>query len=161
MDATHETRDDQILQVEATALRLLGYRDHSSGELRDKLHDRDYADDHIDEVIATLEEQGWLDDRQFAEHQTEILVRKGWGPHRIRQKLEKHGVPRELSQQAVDDAADIDTWLQGCRERLLSKFSEPDELDRDEKQKAFRHLKHRGFSPSTIRRVLFDGAGQR
>ena len=161
MSDDQPTEDEQsAAQVEAAALRLLGFRDHSSGELRDKLRDREYDDELIEGVIERLADQGWLDDKRFAEHQAEILVRKGWGPRRIEQKLRKHGVPRDLSQEAVSEAADTRGWLETCRQRLVSRFDEPDELDRDTKQKAFRHLKHRGFAPSIIRRVLFDGAGK-
>lgn len=156
------SKDDEPseAQVEAAALRLLGFRDHSSGELRDKLRDREHDEGLIENVITRLIDQGWLDDKRFAEHQTEILIRKGWGPRRIEQKLRKHGVPRDLSKEAVSEAADTRGWLETCRERLLSRFDEPQQLDRDTKQKAFRHLKHRGFAPSIIRRVLFDGAGK-
>jgi regulatory protein len=159
-DQDEQSEEQTEAQVEAAALRLLGFRDHSSGELREKLQERDYDDSLIEDVLARLVEQGWLDDRRFAEHQTEILIRKGWGPRRIEQKLQKHGVPRDLSRETVADAADTRGWLETCRERLLSRFDDPSELDRDAKQKAYRHLEHRGFSPSIIRRVLFDGAGQ-
>jgi regulatory protein len=157
---TDKSDEQTAAEVEAAALRLLGFRDHSSGELRDKLDDRDYDAGLIENVIERLTEQGWLDDRRFAEHQTEILIRKGWGPRRIKQKLQKHGVPRDLAGETVADASDTRGWLETCRQRLLSRFEEPEKLDRDAKQKAFRHLEHRGFAPSIIRRVLFDDAGK-
>lgn len=159
-DDAQQDEEQSDVQVEAAALRLLGFRDHSSGELRDKLRDRDYADHLIEDVIARLIDQGWLDDEGFASHQTDILIRKGWGPRRIEQKLYKHGVPRDLARETVAEAADTLGWLETCRERLLTRFDKPTELDRDAKQKAYRHLEHRGFSPSIIRRVLFDDAGK-
>lgn len=140
-DVQDQNDDEQTeAQVEAAALRLLGFRDHSSGELRDKLQARDYDEHLIEDVLARLDEQGWLDDQRFAEHQTEILIRKGWGPRRIEQKLEKHGIPRELSRETVGSASDTRGWLQACRQRLIARFEEPSELDQDTKEKAYRHL---------------------
>ncbi len=141
--------------VEATAVRILALRDHSRAELIGKLKKRDYPTNLIDVVIEKCEEYGWLDDVRFAERQAEILRDRGWGPVKIVKKLVAHGVTPSMARTA-SESLDED-WDVRCRERLESKFGE--DLDSDERAKAVRHLKSRGFWESTIRRVILDGSG--
>lgn len=154
-----DSEDDALLVAELKAMELLGIRDHASGELRDKLRKRGHPPSVITQVIQDLMARGWLDDARFAEHQGSILAQKGWGPRRISQKLGRHGVPREVCEATVASLHDQMGWLRCCRARMVSRFGEPKSLDPAELQRAYRHLQHRGFAPSTIRRVLFDGAG--
>ena len=49
------------------ALKVLAGRAHSTGELREKLRRRAERISDIDDVIARLKENGYLDDRRFAE----------------------------------------------------------------------------------------------
>lgn len=140
-------------------MRYLGRRAHAEGELRRKLGDKDFPDELIDQACERMREYGYLDDRQFAEDQAAILMRKGWGPRRISQKLGARGVDEHLIDDVLHELATRDDWLSACAERARYKYRcEPSELDFDARKKAYRHLKYRGFLDSTIRRVLFDGA---
>lgn len=136
--------------AEACVTRLLSFRDHCTGELRAKLRDRRFADELIEEVIADLVAQGYVDDDAFARHQARVLASQEWGPVQIRGKLAQHGVPRETAQQAVEDL-DID-WVAVARGRLGRKFGE---LDVTQRERAYRHLVQRGFAPATARRAIF------
>ncbi len=139
------------LDIEACVMRLLGMRDHSSGELRDKLRKRDFDRDLIDEVLAFLVDTGWVNDVAFAEHQAAILVDRGWGPLQIRKKLCKHGISRQLASSTVE-ALGAD-WVGRARAQVQRRFGD---LDYDDHPRAFRHLEHRGFPASISRRALFD-----
>ena len=154
--------DDQpsLADVEAAAMRYLGRRPHAEGELRRKLGKKDFPGDLIDQACQKMREFGYLDDAEFAQSQAAILIRKGWGPRQIAYKLGERGVDSTVVDQALAELAEAADWLEHCRARAESKYRcAPEELDRDGKKKAFRHLKYRGFRASTIRRVLFDGAG--
>ena len=56
---------DQLLNL---ALRTLGGRAYSTGELREKLRKRAARAEDVDAVLAKLRQNGYLDDRRFAEH---------------------------------------------------------------------------------------------
>ncbi len=155
-DDANEEDASSVGDVVAKATSLLSQRGHSEGELRDKLQDRDYPEDVIDEAIEVLRDDGALDDHRFARHQAEILQRDQWGPRQIRHKLCKHGVPESVAEEVVDELGQDDAWLRPCYERAQSKFGDPAELSDDDVERAYRHLEHRGFYSSTIRRVLFD-----
>jgi len=49
------------------ALKLLGGRAHSTGELREKLRRRAEQASAVEDVMARLKENGYLDDQHFAE----------------------------------------------------------------------------------------------
>ncbi|MFB6264614.1 MAG: regulatory protein RecX [Bradymonadaceae bacterium] len=156
-DETEET--DEYRRAELKAMRLLGRRGHATGELERKLSERGFSDSVIEEVCEELKERGDLDDRRFAVYQGEILLRKNWGPRQIRAKLRKRGVDDEIIDHALLEIADDGAWLSACYERATSKYgSEPEDFDRSTVERAYRHLDHRGFRASTIRRVLLDGA---
>ena len=147
--------------VEAAALRILAGRPHATGELKRKLQRRDFPDDLIDAVCDWLTEIDYLDDQDFATRQAELLFGKSWGPMQIRNKLGNRGLDRDLVDRVVDELGDEWDWASSCRDRVVSKFGvAPADLEHDDKEKAFRHLKYRGYFGSTIRSVLFDGKGK-
>ena len=146
--------DDEkaYLDVENCAVRIITHRDHTRAELTQKLKKRDFDAAFIARVLETFEGRGWINDAEFARHQAEILLERGWGPLQIGKKLRKHGVPGDLARSATE-ALDID-WVVACRARMEAKFG--DEGETEAREKAVRHLRQRGFWESTIRRVILD-----
>lgn len=148
---SEESEKPDRADTELRAMDLLARRDHSSGELRSKLLKKGFDSVHVDDVIDSLVERGWIDDTEFATRQSKILVRKTWGPLKIVQKLVKHGVDYDLANQVVD-ALDV-SWVELARERLQSRFGASFDAE-----KAYRHLTYRGFDAQTARRAVFDDA---
>ena len=65
-----EERKIRLLDAEALwgyALKVLGGRAYSSGELREKLRRRAARSGDVDDILARLKDHGYLDDRRFAE----------------------------------------------------------------------------------------------
>ena len=143
--------NDEREATEARAALLLGQRDHSTDELRTKLIRKGFASEHVESVLDDFVSRGWLDDRNFARRQAEILAEQQWGPHQIRAKLMKHGVDGDLASDTVD-GLDVD-WTDLARQRVLRKYGE---LDSDDVERAYRHLSYRGFPGAVARRVVFD-----
>ena len=138
----------------------LARRDHAEGELREKLRKKGIDDDLIDESYVDMRERGYLDDRRFAEIQGAILARRGWGPIQISQRLAARGVSKSIIQQAfklLESENDTD-WYQLCYDRLIAKFGveHASELTQKQREKAYRHLMHRGFPSHVVRSVIFD-----
>ena len=63
------------------ALQLLNVRFLSEGELRTKLRRRDVSDDVIDEVMAMLKDEHFIDDDRLARQVYANYVRKGQYGH--------------------------------------------------------------------------------
>lgn len=84
------------------ALHSLGYRARSANELRGRLLRAGYAGETVGEVIARLEDLGYLDDEEFARSAARNKARKRYGPRRIYADLRRIGVDEEVAQEAVE-----------------------------------------------------------
>lgn len=154
-DDDKPTRSD----VEAVAYRLLSRRGHACTELKRKLDRRDFPKALIDEVVDECVQAGYVDDERFAREQAAILVRKCWGPLQIRNKLRARGVCDVVIDDALAELDEGTDWQETALDRLCSRFGRPETLDDNAQQKAFRHLRYRGYPGSLIRRLLFDHQG--
>lgn len=156
-DRKERNQGATFFDVEGKAMRYLSQRDHSEGEMRRKLRNQGYPEEHIEAVVTEYLELGYINDTKTAEGIVRVLMRQRWGPAQIRAKMRK----REFRPETIDAALeehelDEDVWIEAARERVTSKFrKEPSEFDQGEKEKAFRHLMYRGYSGNHARKVLF------
>lgn len=155
---SEDSKDLGVDEVREMADRILAGRSHSESELCRKLLDRDVPRRLAEEVCGRLVDEGVLDDTAFAIHQARILRDQCWGPRQIRRKLRKHGVDDDVCDAALSEVGTQTRWLRRAYERFESKFgSTAEAMSHREKQKAFRHLKHRGYEGWTARRIVLDG----
>jgi len=103
------------------ALRLLTRRPLSEAELRLALARAGHGPPEIEAETARLREAGYLDDRRLAEQVLRAHARRGHGPRRAREELERRGVTPETIRAAgaelqqepgLDRAADLRARLQ-------------------------------------------------
>jgi len=124
--------------------RYLGRRDRTVAELRRHLEGKRVEPDTIDEVVAELHEQGYLDDARFAQRFAEDRrTLDAWGAERIERKLREAGVPAEhieaaLGTQTADEAREAAIDL------LRRRLSEPPRDDRG-RERALGLLVRRGY----------------
>ena len=141
------------------ALKALGGRAHSTGELREKMKRRTENLDDVEQVLARLKESKYLDDQRFAEgYAAARLSNEGFGKTRVLQDLRQRRVAPALAEktvgqvyQEVDEPALIEEWVRRKyrgvpRERL---FQEEKDL-----ASAYRRLLRAGFRTGEIIRVL-------
>ena len=100
------------------ALRILNYRFNSEAELRRKLARKKFESAEIDEAIARLRDEKWLDDERFAGAFVRARTSKRIGPSRIRRELSAAGVDRETAARALTANADDER----TREHLVALF---------------------------------------
>ena len=130
----------------ATAIKLLGARDHSSAELARKLAERDVEPDTIDAVLAELAEHRYLDDARYARLYVEQKAGQGHGPRAIESKLAERGVGSGEVREAMEAlAAD---WEERAEAALVAKFRDDQIVDPEPRVRAriARFLQGRGFS---------------
>lgn len=109
--------DDLARSIEAVervaarerALATLGYRERSVAELRTKVLEDGYPTGIVDDVVASLESAGIVDDARF----TEMFVRsmavgKRLGRHRIERELELKGIAPEVAAVALNEYLNLD-----------------------------------------------------
>jgi regulatory protein len=158
----HPLDRDKLLNV---ALRALGGRAHSSGELREKLRRRAQNDEDVDVVLAKLKESGYLNDRSFAENYAAArLQNQGLGKIRVLRDLRQRRVAPKLAEQVTEQTyqktneADLieDFLRRKYRGKELGTFLSEDK----NLAGAFRRLRYAGFSAGQSVRVLKRFANQ-
>jgi regulatory protein len=141
------------------ALKALGARAQSTGELREKLRRRAAEPGDVEETLAKLKDAGYLNDARFAEgFATSRLANQGLGSTRVIQDLRQHRVAPALAEgtvrqvyDGVDESALIEEWI-----RRKYRTANREGLFQAEKDlgAAYRRLVRAGFRTGEIVRVL-------
>ena len=141
------------------ALRSLGGRAQSVGELRDKLVRRAAEPAGVPGILDRLKERGYLDDRQYAEsYSASRLENQGFGRARVLRDLRARRVAPALAEQAVAEAYRGSDELRLIEDYLRRKYrSRPLEtwlLEPKNLASAYRRLRTAGFTAGNSIRVL-------
>jgi regulatory protein len=122
----------------------LARREHSVAEMRTRLQRAKFDESAIDDALAMVVEQGYLDDERYARLLAEDRrAIDGWGVDRIRARLESAGVERDLIE-ATLVGFDAPSERQAAAGLLARRFREPLRDDRD-RQRAFAVLIRQGY----------------
>jgi len=132
------------------ALELLTRKPQSRKELERKLKEWDAAEEEQAAICDRMEELGYLNDASYASLVVRHYSAKGFGEKKLRDELYRRGVPRNLWDDALEQAADpadaIDAFV---AKKLADKNP-----DRKELEKVSAALVRRGYSWSDIRDAL-------
>jgi regulatory protein len=86
-------------------LRRLARRDHSVSELRKRLLERGHPAEDVDEALARLRAEGYLDDAGFAARFARSrMAGYGFGRNRVRASLRARGVAKPALERGLADA---------------------------------------------------------
>lgn len=141
------------------ALRSLGARALSIGELREKLRRRAEHAEDVEKALAKLRESGYLNDARYAEsYATARLENEGLGRTRVLRDLRRRRVAPALAEKAVaktfagtDETELIEAYL----ERKFRGKDLPSWLAEEKNlAAAYRRLRYAGFSSGNSIRVL-------
>lgn len=141
------------------AVRILGGRAYSLGEMREKLRRRAANAAEVDAVLLRLKEAGYMNDRQFAEgFAAGRLENAGVGKMRVLRDLRQRRIAPKLAEQVVeetfrgsDETQLIDDFLKRkYRGKQLPQFL----ADEKNLAAAYRRLRYAGFSGGGSIRAL-------
>lgn len=137
MDITDELRAGLEEAVKKSAVRdralsLISQRALSRKELVDKLTAKEEHSPRLAEETADwLEDLGYINDAEYARSVARHYSAKGYGARRIQDELWKRGVPRDLWEDAKEEAEEpadgIDAFI---ARKLKGKTPDPKELKR-------------------------------
>lgn len=157
--AGKELTDEQAQQLTESArrsglkektLELLSRKPMSRKELERKLADWEAGEEETAVLCDRMEELGFLNDASYAAQVVRHYSQKGYGAHKLRDELYRRGVPRQLWEEALAQAADpadaIDALVQ---KKLAGK-----EPDRKELKKVSDALMRRGYGWEDISAAL-------
>ena len=136
------------------AYYLLEYRDHSEGELYQKLR-RHYPDQIAAEAVAKCKEYGLLDDAAYAKKLAEYyLNRKLFSYRRALMEMSKRGLDRELAKESLA-AVDADP-VEQMHTIIQKRYAKKLEQGREGRQKVFAALARLGFDYEDIKTALSE-----
>jgi regulatory protein len=144
------------MEAKERALRYLEYRARSRKEITDKLSE--YPQEIVNDVLAMLEEYGYVDDPAFAKDYAEARVRnKGYGKHRIKHELYTKGIKSDIIDIALSELGFDE--VEAATEKLRRKVK--GELTEKERQRYHGYLVRQGFGYDVIRQAFkrFEGDG--
>ena len=96
----------QRQQRKEKAWELLARKPQSRWELEKKLAQGGAEEDEVQTVCDRMEQLGYLNDAEDAARVVRHYSAKGFGPGKLRDELYRRGVPRDLWQEAMDQAED-------------------------------------------------------
>jgi regulatory protein len=137
-------------------LKMLGRRELSERQVRQRLARKAYSPEEIDDAVARLSQERAINDQRVAEAiaRTETGIRKR-GKTRVRLQLERAGIAKDTARQAIDEvfeAIDGDALLEASlRKRLRGHETIADDR---EFQRLFRYLIGQGFDSDQVMQAL-------
>jgi len=138
------------------ALRLLGRRELSEAQVRQRLARRGHGEEAVDEAIVRLKAERAIDDERTAAAiaRTETSLKRR-GPRRVKQQIRQAGIASTIADRAIKetfDDVDEDTLLEAALRKRLT----PGAKIRDDREFArlYRFLLSQGFEADRIVRTL-------
>lgn len=138
------------------ALRIINTRPMSREELRKRLVEKGETPENAEECAEWLCQMGLINDAEYAGSVVRHYAAKGYGASRIKQELRRHGLSRELWDEAMEQMPEQDEYLARF---LRSRLTDPG--DRAQVKKVSDALFRRGYSWDQIKHALneFDTQG--
>lgn len=96
--------DAKRKQAQVSALRMLAAAPKSSQDLKRKLTERGFDEESVEAALSSLEKQGLLNDRAFAENLISRYTHaQPSGARRIAFELKRRGVPAKLREEMMEN----------------------------------------------------------
>ncbi len=148
--------EEELSKAKSYVYRILARRMYTIREIRDKLVERGYVGKIIEDVIATLERYGYLNDRTYAQEWIESRMRsKPKGKIALRQELERKGIDRSIIEDALSQVFDQSKETEMAMDlafRKIRSYQADDPVAAKRKLQAF--LLRRGFDFETVKDVI-------
>jgi len=102
--------NEQLQKAKDAAYNYLSYRARSVKELREKLVQKEFAEEIIEQVVDDLQRQKLLNDREFARRFVEARLGRANGSRKLAQELRRKGIETEIIDEVLGEfAATLDS----------------------------------------------------
>ncbi len=134
----------------AAAVRLLAARRLTKTQLAQKLRERGYSSEAVQEALSECEREQYLDDRTFAQlYVKRVLDRKSIGRMRLMRELVHQGIDGGMAREVLDE---LDEDESERIDRALVKLEAM--RPQDQYGQLARRLERLGFTAPEIARAL-------
>ncbi|MEE4143637.1 MAG: regulatory protein RecX [Halieaceae bacterium] len=146
--------DASPADIRVAAMNLLARREHSLGELRQKLRRRFDDEVMVETQLQKLAEENLQSDDRFAESFARQRAGRGYGPARVRQEMREKNLS-DIAIARAFESAELDWWA--LAENVFRKrFGAPGRVELKEKARRIRFMQYRGFSADQYEHLLGD-----
>lgn len=152
---------DKVLMAEEqskcndTALSFLSYRQRSEKEIINKLKQKEYEENIINNTLEYLRRNNLINDLEFAKSfmRDKINLNK-YGPQRIKHELYKKGISSDIAKQIIDEYDHDDEYSNALQlaEKKISSYKNDDRNAIYRKLGGF--LQRKGYSYGCVSKVL-------
>ena len=149
-EAESLTRAARSSGLKEKTLNLLTVKPQSRKELERKLEQWEASEQETAAICDRMEELGLINDAAYAAQVVRHYSAKGWGEHKLRDELYRRGVPRDLWQQALEQAEDSTDAI----DAFIAKKLTGKQPDRALLKKVSDALVRRGFGWEEVRDAL-------
>lgn len=136
-----------MANIRDKSIAFLARREHSQLELRRKLSAQGFSDDLIENELNELLTKDLQCDARFTESYIRTRRMSGFGPRRIAAELRSKGVSETLIEENINIHSD--EWWEQMTALCEKRFS-----DNHSRDKQFRFLLQKGYTPEAIHRWL-------
>lgn len=145
--------DDMTKQAKLKALSLLNFMDRTESQLRQKLKEKSFSDEAIDEAIDYVKSFGYINDAGYAERY--ILNKQAFKSRReIYASLSQKGISREDIEVAMGNCYEPEDELTAIRRLCEKKHLVAEEATDAEKKRMYHYLLRKGFRNEDVCKVL-------
>ena len=137
-------------RLRGLAFAMLGRREYSEQELKQKLLDLEADPTEVEEIVKEFQTSQYQSDQRMADMIVRANVRKGRGPARVKQSLRERHVAPDLAQENLEET----DWLALARALREKKFGVELPTESKEKARQLRFLQYRGFDGSTCSKAV-------
>lgn len=143
---------DEPGRARAYAFRLLGYRQRSEKELKQRLRMKGFPPGVAEATVEKLKETGYIDDRSMAGSLRLMAEeRKMLGLTGARQYIRRMGISQSDADEVLEGYDENAGAMKLAQKKMNSLSGYPPRVAR---QKLMGHLRRRGFSGSTARKII-------
>jgi len=143
---------EELKKAKAVAVRYLSYRDRSEFEITQRLGQKEFAKNIIQETVAWLVQLGYLNDERFALAWSRSRISaKKFGEYRLRKELTAKGLATETIEQTLRIVySESSEWdlAQACAQKKLSHLKGIDPKSKSRRLAQF--LQRKGFASDTV-----------
>lgn len=136
------------------AINYLSFKARTSGEIEEKLLEKEIDPQTVEETVKRLVEENLIDDASYAQEWTrQRITGRKKGKVLVKQELRRKGIDSEL----IDDALDAmgeDDELRSAEELAAKKWPTTKGELWDRKRKTATFIMRRGFSSGIARKAL-------
>ena len=142
------TEEQERTECRKKALHILERMDRTEAELKEKLLEREFSTEAVEDAIEYVRSYGYIDDARYAVHY--VSYQKQFKSiRRMQYELQKKGIREDLAEAALEDAASSgETEL--IEKIIRKRIPDTENVDRKTVEKCKAYLYRQGFRMTDI-----------